>query len=97
MGDTPSTLRITLPEIYLKDEDVAIKQDKVNIAMDEYLLRDVFCDEVDGMIYVERQVECGTRQGLMVCVDLDEYDYTVGSKALIRATEGTIEDRLRLE
>ncbi len=46
------------------------------------------------MIYVERQVECGTRQGLMVCVDLEEYDYTVGSKALIRATEGTIEDRL---
>ncbi len=45
-GATPSTLRITLPEIYLKDEDVAVKQDKVNASMDEYLLCDVFREEL---------------------------------------------------
>ncbi len=35
-----------------------------------------------------------TRRGLMVCLDLEHYDYHEGSQTLIRATEGTILDRL---
>jgi len=34
------------------------------------------------------------RKGLMLAVDLEEYNYQKGSQSLIRATEGTIEDRL---
>ena len=30
----------------------------------------------------------------MVCLDLEQYDYNKGAQTLIRATEGTILDRL---
>jgi len=48
----------------------------------------------DGMVYVERSVAGQTRYGVMLCLDLDCYDYQAGSASLIRATEGTIVDRL---
>ena len=35
-----------------------------------------------------------TRTGLVLCLDLERYDYTKGSTSLIRATEGTIVERL---
>ena len=94
VGETPSALRLILPEVYLEEENLDELQAATVQKMKEYLADDVFQDEIDGMIYVERQVDKGYRQGLMVCVDLEAYDYTKGSTALIRATEGTIEDRL---
>jgi len=33
----------------------------------------------DGMIYVERTAEGRTRRGLMLCLDLEQYDYAAGS------------------
>ena len=47
-----------------------------------------------GLIYVERKVAGRTRRGLILCLDLEKYDFTKGSTSLIRATEGTIVDRL---
>jgi hypothetical protein len=35
-----------------------------------------------------------TRYGLIVALDLEQYDFSVGSQSLIRATEGTIIERL---
>ena len=35
-----------------------------------------------------------TRKGIVLCLDLEAYDYNKGSSSLIRATEGTIVDRL---
>ena len=46
------------------------------------------------MILVERTVDGKTRHGLMLALDLECYDYNKGSQTLIRATEGTILDRL---
>ncbi len=94
VGDTPSTLRLILPEVYLEQENLKELQAKTIETMDEYLKSGVFQKEVDGMIYVERKVDKGYRQGLMACVDLEQYDYKKGSQSLVRATEGTIEDRL---
>lgn len=91
---TPSCCRLVLPECYLEDKDVNEKQVNISQTMKKYLAEDVFRDEIEGMIYVERQVDKGYRQGLMACVDLEEYDYHRGSTSLIRATEDTIEDRL---
>lgn len=91
---TPSCCRLVLPECYLEDKDVNEKQANISQTMKKYLAEDVFRDEIEGMIYVERQVDKGYRQGLMACVDLEEYDYHRGSTSLIRATEDTIEDRL---
>ena len=93
VGDAPSTLNIMLPEIYLeKDNTEKIK--KINATMQEYLDNDMFEEYKDAMIYVERQVGDKVRKGLVGMVDLEQYDYTPGSKTLIRATEATIIDRL---
>jgi hypothetical protein len=49
----------------------------------------------ESLIYVERQQSDGRiRHGLIGMVDLDAYDFTPGSGALIRATEGTVLDRI---
>jgi Protein of unknown function (DUF1015) len=47
-----------------------------------------------GMVYVERQIGAKVRKGLVLALDLEQYEYTKGSHSLIRATEGTIIERL---
>ena len=43
---------------------------------------------------MERQVGGKLRKGLMLALDLERYDYSTGSSSLVRATEGTIVERL---
>ena len=67
----------------------------INAAMEQYLKDGVFRTLEDSLIYVERQQSDGRiRHGLIGMVDLDAYDFTPGSGALIRATEGTVLDRI---
>ncbi len=94
VGNKPSALRLMLPEVYLEDEDVSERRNKINSAMHEYLEKGVFEDTINSMIYIERETTSGTRLGLVAAVDLDEYDYSADSTALIRSTEETIPDRL---
>ena len=42
VGASPSTLRITLPEIFLEDSDVNERINKINDTMKEYLDEDYF-------------------------------------------------------
>ncbi len=93
VGDAPSTLRLIFPEIYLEDDDKEARIAGIRAAMDDYLAREVLTAH-EGMIYVERTVNARTRRGLVVAVDLEAYDYHRGAESLIRATEGTIVDRL---
>ena len=47
------------------------------------------------MIYMERTQSDGkVRHGLIGMVDLEQYDFTPGSGELIRATEGTVLERI---
>jgi uncharacterized protein (DUF1015 family) len=47
------------------------------------------------MIYLERTQSDGTvRHGIIGAVDLEQYDYSVGSTSMIRATEGTVLERI---
>ena len=94
VGGRPSALRLMLPEVYLEDDDVDERRKNINSVMREYLEGGVFGESVNSMIYVERETSSGMRPGLVAAVDLDEYDYTAGSRALIRSTEETIADRL---
>ena len=49
----------------------------------------------DSYIYTERTLADGTvRRGVIGMLDLDEYDYTKGSQTPIRATEGTVAERI---
>jgi len=93
VGDEPSTLNLTLPEIFLGKEEEAARADSAQKTMQEYLDSGVLVP-YEGLIYVERTIGQKTRRGIMLCLDLEKYDYNQGSQSLIRATEGTIIDRL---
>lgn len=95
VGDAPSTLRLILPEAKLNDPNVDEHIADINAAMADYLKRDVFKTLPDSLIYIERSQSDGRiRHGLIGMVDLDQYDFTPGSGALIRATEGTVLERI---
>jgi hypothetical protein len=93
VGDHPSTFHITLPEIFLGKPEETIRLESTQNKMKEYLEQGILVPH-QGMIYVERTVEGRTRRGLMLALDLEHYDFSKGSQSLIRATEGTILDRL---
>ena len=93
VGDAPSTFRLTLPEIYLEKPGEAERIQAIQATTRQYLDAGILQPRA-GLIYVERTAGGKTRKGLMLCLDLECYDYTKGSTSLIRATEGTIVDRL---
>jgi uncharacterized protein (DUF1015 family) len=63
--------------------------------MKDYLNSSVFAQEKKQFIYLERTTAYNrTRKGLMVAIDLETYEWKPFSKALIRATEATIIDRI---
>jgi len=94
-GDAPSTLRLILPESHLNGPDVEKDIAAINVAMADYLAKDVFQELADSVIYIERSQSDGEiRHGLVAAVDLEKYDYTPGSNSMIRATEGTVLERI---
>lgn len=93
VGDEPSTLNLILPEVYLHS-DRANSTSSINSTMNK-LLKEDFFSEVESFILVKRtQFDGNVRLGLMIAVDLEEYEYTTNNKAPIKATERTIVDRL---
>ena len=95
VGDAPSTLRLVFPESDLNRPDKEEKIKEINRTMEEYLAEGRFRTLSDSLVYVERWLDNGTlRRGLVGMVDLEQYDYTPGSSALIRATEGTVLSRI---
>ena len=50
----PSTLNITLPEVYLEDENVNERIENINKTMSEYVENGTFNEYKDVMIFVER-------------------------------------------
>lgn len=94
VGDAPSALRIVLPEVYL-DGSVDERIAGINATMQSYIDGGVLEEHKDAMIYVERTQSDGiVRHGIVGAVDLDDYDYRSGSRALIRATEQTVIERI---
>ncbi len=93
VGDAPSTLKLTFPEVYLEKpgEDERIVSIQQN--MQNYLQSGLLTPR-EGLVYVERTVGGRTRKGVLLCLDLEHYDFSKGSSSLIRATEGTIVERL---
>ncbi|MBK8804826.1 MAG: DUF1015 domain-containing protein [Fibrobacteres bacterium] len=95
VGAAPSTLRITLPEIFLESPEVGAKIEKIHEAMADYTARGILESQGECLVYLQRTTEhSGTREGIVVAMDLERYDYARDSKSLIRATEGTIVDRI---
>ncbi len=93
VGEAPSALNLTFPEIYLEQPGKEVRIQNIQSCMRKYL-DDGLLEPREGLIYVERSVGGRTRRGLMLALDLEHYDYSKGSSSLIRATEGTIVERL---
>ncbi len=94
IGIEPSTYDMILPEVYLESmTDDTIKY--ININMHHFINSGVFKNIGPSMILVERKTLDGkTRLGLMLCIDLENYDFNLFSKPLIRTTENTILSRI---
>ncbi len=94
VGDAPSALNLIIPEVWLGQND-AERAEKINAEMRRYLEENIFTEYPDSMIYVERTLPGGAvRLGLVGAVDLESYDYNIGSKSPVRATEGTVLSRI---
>ncbi len=95
VGSAPSTLHMILPEADLGTGNEAEAVKKINATMEQYLDNDVFEVYANSYVYVERTLQNGTvRPGLIGAVDLEEYNYNLGSESAVRATERTVLERI---
>lgn len=93
VGDAPSTLNITFPEVYLAEGDARIQN--INSTMHKYLRDGIFKKYPQSLIYIERTTDGKkVRKGIVGAVDLEDYDFKKGSDSKIRATEGTVLERI---
>ncbi len=90
-----STFHITLPEIYLENDDVERRVQGIQNNMSDYL-QNVLTKSVDGFIYTKRKFTDakGELCGIMGAVDLESYSYEKGSLPHIRPSEGTVVERI---
>lgn len=94
-ADAPSAFNIIYPEIYLSESNKEERIENINKTMKKYIDEGLFCEYKDSFILVMRRQRDGReRYGIIGTVDLEEYDFNKGSTSLIRATEGTVLDRI---
>lgn len=95
VGDSPSTLDMILPEVYLEQGNREERLKNIEASMNTYLREKVFTEYKDAMIYVERTDSVGNvRAGIVGKIDLEQYDYSKESTSFIRATEATVAERI---
>lgn len=94
VGDAPSTLRLMLPELYLEKEGEEKRIADIRANMKQYIESGILEKLPAGCMLVRREAEGRSRLGLVISVDLEAYDYNKGSQSLIRATEGTVVERI---
>jgi hypothetical protein len=92
-GDAPTTLNLILPEVYLEDGGITAKT--IHSYMKSYLEGGVFAPPRHCGVYLERSTPFNKkRRGLILAIDLEQYDWAPEARPLIRATEGTVQERL---
>jgi hypothetical protein len=99
-GDSPSALKLIVPEARLETIDPVLSAAAAETEMQEYRAKGIFRTLKDCFIYVERTLsDGGVRRGLVGRIDLEAYDYRPGAVSVICASEKTILSRLpaRLE
>ncbi len=91
----PSTLHMVLPEIYLRPQGNEEQIKTINATMADYLSKGILRKMQPGFVLIDRATPINpSRKGLLVALDLEQYDFSPASQSLIRATEGTVLDRL---
>ena len=90
----PSCLNLILPELYL-DDDAPRRIRDIKNSMALYEGGDIFAPRRHCCVYLERSTpQHPKRRGLMLSIDLEQYDWAPASRFLIRSTEGTVKERL---
>ncbi|MGD1822642.1 MAG: DUF1015 domain-containing protein [Pleomorphochaeta sp.] len=92
--DSPSTLNLIFPEVYLEDGNEEDVIENINDTMKNYVNDGIFETYKECFFLVKRSVNNTHRWGLVGSLDLEKYDFSVDSTSLIRATEGTILSRI---
>ena len=95
VGESESTFKLTVPEIYLNDKDIEQRIKNTNAEMEKYMAENIFNEYKNTYIFVERTLASGVKRlGIVGAVDLEDYDYSSDSQTKIRATEGTVVSRI---
>ena len=98
VGDSPSALRLILPEVYLgteNEQQISERLRKISGTAEEYIKNGVWKTLGEGVILVDRKTDLHpSRKGLVAAVDLEQYSFEPGNKEKIRATEGTVLSRI---
>ncbi len=95
IGNMPSTYNLMLPETYLEEKDVNKRIEKINNTMEEYISNGILTEKKNTLVLVRRYTKnAPVRTGIMLALDLENYDFRKGATSLIRSTEGTVEDRI---
>lgn len=89
VGNIPSTFNLIYPEIYLPLDENRVN--KIHKAIND--CKKILVDHGPCFILVKRSISGKERTGLVVAVDLEEYQFN-GSNSFIKPTEGTIKERL---
>ena len=94
----PSCLNLIFPEVFLADGEGEARTAKIkNIrnSMDSYIKDGLFAPPRNCCVYMERSTpRHPKRRGIILAVDLEQYDWAPESRFLIRSTEGTVKERL---
>ena len=93
VGDEPSTLRMILPEVWLADAEARVPA--IHSVMKEYTQNGILKEHKNCAVYLERvQSDGKLRRGLVCAIDLEDYEFSVGSASAIRPTEKTVVERI---
>ena len=95
VGDAPSTLKLTLPEVYLESAEEEKRVAAIHQNMKAYLENGMLQEIPAGFVLTKRSFgKEHARYGLVVEVDLETYEYKKGEHSLVRPTEMTVEERI---
>ncbi len=91
--DSPSTLNLMLPEVWLEESEKRVPP--IHAAMEKYIADGILKEHANCAVYLERiQSDGKLRRGLVCSIDLDDYDFSVGSTSAVRPTEKTVVERI---
>ena len=94
VGSSPSALHVMLPEIYLDTPEKAERIASAKEIMRSYIEYGVLNLLPPGFILVERYIDGVVRKGLMVNVDLEEYENEPYKNPVVRPSEEVITERI---
>lgn len=95
VGNAPSTLRYIIPEIYLCDRNIDARVANTLTTMHKDVQRGIFTEYDSTIVLCKRSFsDDSTRYGLIIAIDLEEYDVQMKGDALICPTEETFQQRV---